>query len=229
MFKKWPLILLIISILALTSCIASDRIREDFHVTDIWGDDAEFNTLIVNDETTFNDQIILSGDGKVWQQKTMPIQIARIIAAGKPTRVEQDIFQGFSLPVGGADEELFSCQCVPGDWDGTDMYLYAGGWLDTANTGKNFQLRMSYDHWTAGDVVPNSPTEADVETATGIAAQYTTFKIQFPIAATDIEVGDALGIKLVRIAASVDEIVGEFVVEGMVLVYRVDKLGSATP
>jgi hypothetical protein len=40
--------------------------------------------------------------------------------------------------------------------------------------------------------------------------------------------GDALGIRLSRIAADSDEIAGEFVAEGMVMIYRSDSIGSAT-
>ena len=179
---------------------------------------------------TIDVPVKLINQGQVYRQRTMPIQVARVIAAGVPTRVERGIFQGFSLPVGGTDEELFTCQCVPGDWaDGTDMYLYVGGWLDTANDSKNFQLRISWEHWATGEVVPTISNDVDVETATGTAAQYTAFKIRFTITPGDLVEGDALGIKLVRIAASADEIVGEFVVEGMVLVYLVDSLGTITP
>jgi len=202
--------LVAVSLASLVSCSANDPIRETVYYA---GDPP----------------ITLVGDGLVYQQKPMPIQIARIIAVGTPTRVELGIFQGFSLPIGGVNEELFTCQCVPENWDGNTMYLYIGGWLDTANTDKNFQLRISYEYWTSGDVVPITSNDVDVEIATGVAAQYTSFKIQFAIAPGDIAVGDALGIKLTRIAASADEIAGEFVVEGMILVYRVDNLGSATP
>jgi len=200
----------------------------------IYGDFAT-NTVTINDDldvagtTIFNDQIILTGSGLAYMQRTMPIQIARIIAVGTPTRIERGIFQGFSLPVGGANEELFSCECVPGNWDvGSDMYLYVDGWIDTANTGKNFQLRVAHEHWTTGDVVPITSTDVDVETATGAAAQFTSYKVKFTIATGTIARGDALGIKLTRIAASAAEIAGEFVVEGMVLVYRTDSIGSAT-
>ena len=171
--------------------------------------------------------LTLVGDGLVYQQKTMPIQIARIIAAGKPTRVERGIFQGFSLPIGGADEELFTCQCVPSNWaSNSEIYLYVGGWLDTANDDKNFQLRLSYGHWSSGDIVPVTSTDVDVEIATGTVAQYTAFKIKFAIDSSSLVSGDALGFKLTRIAASENEIVGEFVVEGMVLIYQIDSLGS---
>jgi hypothetical protein len=195
-------------------------INEDLEIAD---------DLTVDGNTEFKNQISLSGSGVVYQQKTMPIQIARIISSGTPTRVERGIFQGFSLPVGGANEELFTCQCIPSNWNtGTNMTLYVGGWLDTANTGKKFQLRMAYNSWSDGDVVPATSTNVDVESDTGAAAQYQAFKIKFTIPAGSMARGDALGIRLSRIAATTDEIAGEFVVEGMGLVYQCDSLGSAT-
>jgi len=115
-FKKWLFILPIISILTLTSCVASDRIREDFYITDIWGDDAEFNTLIVNDETTFNDQVILSGDGKVWIELRPDLDFESVRAHGAPTHVTRGVFGGFSLPVAGADEILRVDICAPNRW-----------------------------------------------------------------------------------------------------------------
>jgi len=176
-------------------------------------------------------EITFEGDSRWYDQKTMPIQIARIIAAGKPTRVERGIFQGFSLPIGGADEELFTCQCVPGNWDGTtDFILYVGGWIDTANDDKNFQLRASFENWGDGNVIPAGSTDVDVETNTGaLGGQYKAFKIAFTLDHTGILEGDALGIRLSRIAATADEIAGEFVVEGMVLIYRANSLGNLTP
>jgi len=195
-------------------------INEDLTVAD---------DLVVGGTTELQNQVSLTGSGLTYMQKTLPIQIARIIASGKPTRVERGIFQGFSLPVGGADEELFTCHCVPNNWDeGSDIVVYVGGWIDTANTDKNFQLRLAYNSWGEGDVVPTTSTDVDVETSTGTAAQYTAFKIKFTIAAGSMARGDALGIRLSRIAADSDEIAGEFVAEGMVMIYRSDSIGSAT-
>uniref|UniRef100_A0A6M3M8Q6 Uncharacterized protein n=1 Tax=viral metagenome TaxID=1070528 RepID=A0A6M3M8Q6_9ZZZZ len=253
MRKKILFISLLALILAFTGCgFPGEPMLDDMFTRDVFpGYDSTFQVgaagneyaegyfddFSVSDEldvggiTTFNDQISLVGAGQVYQQKTMPIQIARIIAAGVPTRVTRGIFQGFSLPVGGANEELFTCQCVPGNWDGTtDFILYVGGWIDTANDDKNFQLRVSFESWGSGDVIPAGSTDVDVETNTGaLAGQFKSFKIAFTIDHTGILEGDALGIKLTRIAASINEMAGEFVVEGMILVYRADSLGSLAP
>jgi len=121
--KKWLFILLIIGILALSGCTYSDRIREDFHVTDIWGDDAEFNTL------TLNGRVTLQGDGKVWLEFRPDIDFTTIRAQGKPTWVTRGIFGGFSLPIYAADnEELFFDMCIPNRW-------YQPAWIDLGTVG----------------------------------------------------------------------------------------------
>jgi len=182
-------------------------------------------------------ELLLTADTPRWKQKTMPIQVLRIIAHGVPTRVNRGIFQGFSLPIwnagGNANEELYSCQCVSDDWDGTsDLLLYVGGWISQAENNRNFQLQVSWEHWTSGDIIPIATVDVPVETNTGIAAaQFTSYKIAFPIdwdanAPDSLAVGDAIGIRIRRIAATANEIGGEFVVEGAVLLYKINKFGS---
>jgi len=165
---------------------------------------------------------------------TFPIQVSRVIASGKPTQVTLGLFRGFSLPTYAADEEVFSCICVPRTWIGTsNLAVYVGGWLDTANTDKNFNLQVSWEHWTYGDTVPATTHDVPVETATGTAAQYKSFKIAFTIdydvdTPDDLLTGDAIAIRIRRLAASADEIAGEFVVEGAVLVYQVGSFGNTS-
>jgi len=109
-FKKWLFIPLIISILALTSCSYYDRVLEDFYVTDIWGDDAEFNTL------TLNDQLALNGDGQVWIEFRPDLDFESIRANGAPTWITRGVFGAFSLPIVGADEILTIDMCIPNRW-----------------------------------------------------------------------------------------------------------------
>lgn len=182
-------------------------------------------------------ELLLTAGSPRWQQKTMPIQVLRIQAHGVPTRVTRGIFQGFSMPIwnggGNVNEELYSCQCVPGDWyEASDLLLYIGGWISQAENDRNFQLQASWEHWTAGDVVPITTIDVPVETNTGVAAaQFTSFKIAFPIdydanAPGVLLCGDAIGIRIRRIAATANEIGGEFVVEGAVLLYMINKFGG---
>jgi len=163
-----------------------------------------------------------------------PIQVARIIASGKPTMVTQGVYRGFSLPTYAADEEVFSCVCMPPDWDGvTNPIVYVGGWLDTANTDKKFQLQVSWEHSSPGDVMPATSHDVDVETATGTALQYTFFKvahtIDFDVDTPDnLIAGDALAVRVRRLAASETEIAGEFVVEGVILYYKLASFGASS-
>jgi hypothetical protein len=78
------------------------------------------------------------------------------------------------------------------------------------------------------EVVQITTNDYTVETLTGDVAQYTSYKIAFTIDASviDLDTGDALAIRIRRLAASSDEISGEFVVEGAVMVYIADKLGG---
>ena len=175
-------------------------------------------------------QIILVGDAKVKKTTTYTFNYSRITGQGKPTLVNRGIFFGFSLPIYNTDdEELYACECVPYDWDGTsNPTFYIGGWLDTANTSKNFKLQVSVEHWSSGDTVPTTSEDIEVETATGTAAQYTSFKIPFVYDAVSsgIARGDAIGIRVRRIDADTNEIAGEFVVEGAAVEFTSNRLGE---
>jgi len=164
----------------------------------------------------------------VGKYKNMSVNIGRVLGTNKPTAVSRGAFQGWSLPVFNSDdEELLVCSCIPKDWDGSsDFTFYVGGWLDTANTNKKFKLQLSYENWSPGDIVPTSMTDVEVETDTGTAAQYKTFIVEFPVSASGLTAFDALALRLRRIAASSDEIAGEFVVEGIIMKYVSDLIGE---
>lgn len=195
--------------------------------------------LSANDATNYTqfaaDGIMtMAGTARVLKSKTYTFNYATVRANGKPTQVSRGVFKGFSLPVySNDDEELFTCQCIPPDWDGSsDPVVYIVGWLDTANTDKNFNLQVSVEYFdpVSHDVVPVTTNDYPVETDTGTAAQYASFAVAFTLDASTIGVSEKqpLGIRVRRIAATSDEITGEFVVEGMVIYYTADKLGEAT-
>jgi len=157
---------------------------------------------------------------------------ATIIGQGKPTQALQGVYSGWSLPVYATDnEELFACSCVPSEWDGlTNPIVYIGGWIDTANTGKNFQMQVSWSHTTMDGTMAMDTTTHDVEVsqATGTASQYTGFKLAFTLdfIAQSVVAGDAIGIRVRRIAAASNEITGEFVVEGAMLAVPSTRIGG---
>jgi len=177
-------------------------------------------------------ELSLHGTAKVTRSKTFTFNYSRITAQGKPTLVNRGVFFGWSLPVYNTDdEELFTCNCIPTDWDGTaDPVVCLTGWLDTANTDKKFNLQVSVEYYdpVTKQVIPITSNDYTTETDTGTAAQYTSFLVCFTLDASAIAVsaGQPLGIRVRRIVATSVEIAGEFVVEGMVISYTSDKLGS---
>ena len=77
----------------------------------------------------------------------LPFDGANVFITEVPTAVGRGVHRGYSLPIYASDnEELFSCFCIPEDWDGEDCKVRLGGWIDTANTDKNFNLQLSYNN-----------------------------------------------------------------------------------
>ena len=163
---------------------------------------------------------------------TYVFNYATIIGLGKPTQVSRGVYNGWSLPIYDSDnEELFACSCIPSNWDGlTNPIIYVGGWLDTANTDKNFKLEVCWEHtrMDGTEVMDTSENNVPVSQATGTAAQYTAFKLAFTIdlVGSSVLAGDALGMRIRRLAADSNEITGEFVVEGAILVYPSTVIGG---
>ena len=179
--------------------------------------------------------ITLSGDGLAYIEMRPDIDYVRILGNLKPTKVTRGITKGYSLPLYAEDEELFFYTCVPSRYDGaSDIIIHVDCYLDTANTAKNFNLVLEWVHYTPTDVVPDTNTSVPVQTATGTAAQYkgfqVTFTIDYDLFTPDLIIGDdQLHFRLYRDNASADEIAGEVVVTHIGVIFRRDKLGSATP
>lgn len=176
----------------------------------------------------------LEPDGEIkipgcWQELHLDTDYSTVRALGKPTDVHRGVHNGFSLPVYAADnEELFYSVHVPHDWDeSTDFVLKVYGYIDTANDTKNFQLRIQWDKVAPGtDTYGTTDTDVDTETATGASAsQYQSYETSFTIAASTFTRGVLLGIVLQRIAASSNEITGEFVLTEAMFRYRRNTIG----
>lgn len=208
--------------------------------------DANEHMIILNDGTVNigdlstnyashapNGFLTLNGEAKVFKTWTFNFNRSIIIGLGKPTLVNRGVFYGYSLPIfNNDDEELFSCKCQPLSWDGiSDPIIYVGGWLDTANDTKKFNLQISVEKcdMEENEIVPITTNDYSIETVTGNVAQYTSYKIAFTIDASAINLGsgNAFALRIRRLAASSDEIAGEFVVEGAVMGYIANKIGSS--
>jgi len=176
----------------------------------------------------------MAGGARVYREKALTISYGRIQITTRPTLVDRGVFQGYSLPIYNSDdEEVFTCSCMPGDWDGvTDPHIYVGGWLSTANTNKKFRLQISVEtaDYANNAVVPNTTNDYPLEITTGTWAQYTSYKsfITVDASAIGLAAGQPLAVRVRRIAASSAEISGEVVLEGIFLRYLADKIGTAT-
>lgn len=176
--------------------------------------------------------IITSGDGLVYIELRPDLDFETIRGnAGIPTLVTRGIFRGFSLPVYAADnEELFAEICVPSRWDGaSDIYVHLYCWLAQAEVNKNFNLQVTWEHYTSGtDVVPATSANVEVETPAN-AAQFQSYEVEFTLVYGDLVADDIIGLRVRRIAAVGDECIGEIVINHYGVIFRRDKLGVATP
>jgi len=165
---------------------------------------------------------------------------AKVTNPEKPTPIFIGVARFYSLPIGtGADDEyVLYLDVVPRRWDGvsniTFMLMCA---VDTAQAGtKDFQIRISWNHFADGAVLPVPIHNVDVPQSTGVAAQYKTFRLRFTInyladgAGNEVKVGEDLAIQVYRIACpggAGSEIAGEVLISGAELEYNRDKLGVA--
>ena len=138
------------------------------------------------------------------------------------TQGEVGVFFGYILPLWTAHEELFLSQIAPGRWNevsdiGIHMYVALGGAEDV---GDRFQLRISWEHAPETGVLPNTLHDVDVETTVlaGRAAMNDIYKVVF-ILDYDIDGGgnevkphELIGMRLRRIAATVNEVANDVMI-----------------
>lgn len=181
--------------------------------------------------------ITMSGEGLVYIELRPDLDFETIRGnAGIPTLVTRGVFRGFSLPLYVANEELFGAICVPDRYDeASDIFVHLYCWLAQAEENKNFNMQMSWEHYTPGtDVVPATSNDVAVETATGAgAAQFKSYIVEFTIdydihTPDNIVAGDILQLRVRRINASANEAIGEIVVSHYGVIFRRDKLGIQT-
>lgn len=182
--------------------------------------------------------ITLSGDGLVILEFRPDLDFEKIRGnTGIPTRVYRGLSGGFSLPVFNDDnEELYFELCMPNRWDGeSNITVHVYCWLAGNEDSKNFKLRLSWEHHTIGDNVPESSNNVDVQTATGASALAgDSYKADFTIdydidTPDDIIADDLVNLRLRRIAASANDCAGEIVIEHVGVIVTRDKIGSAVP
>jgi len=175
----------------------------------------------------------LEGDAKSWIEFRPDLDATKIARNTKPTTIERGIAYGYSLPIGGEDEELFYNICVPGRWDGdSDIHVHFHAWLDTAQDEIDdaVKLQLDWKHVGDGDFVSDTYNTITDEEVVGIAEQYKVigfnFDIDYDIDAEDpIEGDDTIFFRITRVASS-HEIVGEPVIFHAGVIFRCDKYGN---
>jgi len=191
-----------------------------------------FDTLYLSG----NPPVTLAGTGRVWMEFRPDIDPTKLAKNSVPTAVERGICLGYSLPVGGADEELFLNICVPDRYDGeSDIYVHVRTWLDTAQdeAADAVKLQLSWRAVSVGEVVPDTYYNVTDEVVVGVVAQYTEIEFEFVLdydvePANPVEGDDNLFLHLTRIGSS-HEIAGEPVVSDMGVIFRFDKIGVPVP
>lgn len=161
-----------------------------------------------------------------------------IRANGVPDLVFIGIEKGYGMPIWSTPanqfEQLIFNIHAPRRWTGTsDITAHIICSIDTANTDKNFQLQLAWENYTPDvDIIPITSNLLATTTATGTAAQYQSYVVEFTInydidAPSVIEVGDEMAFRIRRIAAPSDEISGEVIIHHLgILFERGDLLGN---
>lgn len=158
------------------------------------------------------------------------------IANGKPTLVHYGVFNGYSLPLYAADEEIFFALNVPGRWNGSsDITIHVLVALSAAETvDDDFNLQLSWESSEVGEPLVNTTHDVTVETniPAGRNAQYDTFEVTFTVDwdADDpqmVQSYDLLSMRLRRLAVAGVEIAGEIIVLDAHAHFTVDKMFKA--
>ena len=97
--------------------------------------------------------------------------------AGKPTRVERGLFNGYSLPLYAGDEELHFSQRVPHRWDGTTNphYVFIVALAATDYAGQTFRFQLEWTCDDIGGVIKDTVDETLIHDQALIAGRITAF------------------------------------------------------
>jgi len=177
------------------------------------------------------DSFRLVDDAKVWIEFRPELDFDIVKKNAVPLSYERGLFSGFELPIWAADdEELFFDICVPDRWDEVStVHVHINVFVIAVQGVANaaFKLQIAYEHYSVGDIVPNTENILEAEITTGASAAFQSYQVHFDIPVGDIESDDILAFRLRRIAVVVGaEIVGNIVIDHAGVLFLCDKLGS---
>jgi len=173
--------------------------------------------------------VTLAGTAKRHLLLRPSLDMATVAVKGKPAINTRGAHRGFVMPIYSADDqELFIHAHLPRRWDGTTnlilpLTVALGGIEDI---GDKFNFQASYSVIEVGKVVPDTPTDAPVETTVlaGRVAAYDVYEVDFTIDVTGMEVGDVLGVRVRRLAASTLEVTASPIIYCFDVDHTIDKL-----
>ena len=154
-------------------------------------------------------------------------------------QAEIGVFFGWVLPIWVDHQELFLTDTAPGRWDGaSDVHLHVFVALgDAEDIGDKFQLRISWEHAPAGEPLPVTSNDVDVETTlvAGRVAQYDQYEVQFTVdynidgGGNEIKPHELVGMRLRRIAASANEVDNDIIILDWHIHWLTDKMFAPDP
>lgn len=180
-------------------------------------------------------QLVMHGEGKVWLEIQPDLDYATIAAKGSPTQVYYGTNTGFSLPIYNPkkpNEQLLLSLDVPRVWDGiTNPFVHLHAYIpEVGNNDKRFNLKLDWNAYTPydNDILPDIPLTIIQETICVSNEAYVSYVAQFELIG-GMTTCDQLDLRLRRIGATQDELVGEVVITHIGVMFLRDKLGEITP
>ncbi len=175
--------------------------------------------------------LLFTEDGKYWKSYEPFLDENASNVQSKPTLITRGIFHGYSMPVGGAGEELSFRIRVPFRWDGvTNPWFVAISSITGAeDIGDKYKFQLDCMASDIGSVIPDTAWDPLVHEVTVVngTAFYAEI-IQFECDAAHLVAGQNLQGKLTRIASAEPAVDNEIAIWHWCTRWLMDKMGTAS-
>lgn len=149
--------------------------------------------------------------------------------ANKPTLVSRGLFNGYSLPVYAAGEELLFRMRVPFTWDGTTAPVMAFITSISAaeDIGDKYKFQLEWASGDVGGVIPAGTTETltDEITVSDGTAYYAEI-VTFTLTPATLAQGQNLQFRLRRITSAAPAVSNEIIIWHWSSRWKRDKIGT---
>lgn len=169
-----------------------------------------------NRRNIITEQLVFKENGKFWRSYEPFLDENSSNLQGKPTLIIRGLFKGYSLPIGGVNEELNYRIRVPFRWDGTTKpwFVAISSTLTAGEAiGDKYKFQLEWSAADVGDVIPDTVTETLTDEITVLDSRgFFATIIAFEMCADCIVSGQNMQAKLTRIAASEPQVSNEIAV-----------------